>query len=320
MKVFISHSNKDSEIAINFSRFLNSINIDIITFCSSLTGMIDQGENFVEVIGRELSNSNVFIPLISTNYLKSKYCMIELGYAYSQCIRKSEQYSIFPFCLPPITKGQALLGTPLAHIQTASLNDKNELHNFVNVLLNKQLINESYISNHVIYDFVDKVNNIIMNNDNILGHAVLMTICSDINNPDAIQYTGNNGRNIINYNLFANKKTVRPDFISFVLKFPDTFNFYDFLCTNSNINLNFTLNNYTNSLTNIDVEFKYHETHQILKKFKIDLKPDTNIFSIPIKDMNVEGLKMISEICFVVWDKYMTEEEGMFSIENIQVK
>lgn len=187
------------------------------------------------------------------------------------------------------------------------------------MLLNKQLVNESYISNQVIYDFVDKVNNIIMNNDNILGHAVLMTICSDINNPDAIQHTENNGRSIINYNLFANKKNVRPDFISFVLKFPGTFNFYDFLCTNSNINLNFTLNNYTNSLTNIDVEFKYHETHQILKKFKIELKPDMNIFSIPIKDMNVEGLKMISEICFVVWDKYMTEE-GMFSIENIQVK
>lgn len=266
MKAFISHSSKDSEIALSFRRFLNSINIDINTFCSSLTGMIVQGENFVEVIEKELGDSNVFIPLISSNYLNSKYCMIELGYAYSKCIKNNEMYYILPFCLPPITKGDALLGTPLAHIQTAALNDKYELHNFVEMLLKKQLITESYISNQLIYDFVDDVNNVIMNNSNILGHAVLLPICSDMGNPDAVRHTADNEKNIINFNLFANKKNIRPDFISFVLKFPGTFNFYDFLCTNSDINLNFTLNNYTNSLTNIDVEFKYHETHQILKK------------------------------------------------------
>lgn len=282
--------------------------------------MINQGENFVKIIEKELNDSNVFMPLISSNYLSSKYCMIELGYAYSKCIKNKENYFILPFCVPPVTKGQALLDTPLSHIQTAAINDKGDIHNFITMLLKKHLIDESYISNDMIYEFVDSINNIIMNTDNILGHAVVIPTCSDMGNADAVQYMVDGKKNIVNFNLFANKKNIRPDFISLVLKFPGTFNFYDFLCTNANINLKFLLNNYTNSLTNIDVEFKYYETHQFLKRFKIDLKPDLNDISIPIKEMNVEGLKCISEICFVAWERYITEEEGMFTIENIQVK
>lgn len=80
------------------------------------------------------------------------------------------------------------------------------------------------------------------------------------------------------------------------------------------------LNNYTNSLTSIDIEFKYHESHQMLKSYKIKLKPDINDISILIREMNIEGLKQISEIYFVVWDPYITEIEGMFSVENIQVR
>ena len=36
--------------------------------------------------------------------------------------------------------------------------------------------------------------------------------------------------------------------------------------------------------------------------------------------MNIEGLILFSEICFVCRDAYIVEEEGMFSIENIRVK
>lgn len=129
-----------------------------------------------------------------------------------------------------------------------------------------------------------------------------------------------NDKHTVNFNLFANGKNERPDFISLVFKFPGTFNFYDFLNSNSNIKFVCMINNYTNSLTNIDIEFKYHESHQMLKSYKLVLNSGINNVEIPIKDMNVEGLKQISEICFVCWNSYITEVEGMFSIEQIQVK
>lgn len=58
----------------------------------------------------------------------------------------------------------------------------------------------------------------------------------------------------------------------------------------------------------------------MLRSYKLILESGINNVEIPIKDMNIEGLKQISEICFVCWDSYITEVEGMFSIEEIQVK
>ncbi len=320
MKFFISHSSKDSEIAKNFSMFLSNLSMDVEVFCTSLSGMIGQGENFVEIIQRELEDSDAFIPLISKNYLNSKYCMIELGFAYSRCVNQKDKYSIFPFCVYPITKSQALLDTPLSYLQTEPINDKAELRNFVNVLLKKNILSEVQITNEMIHSFVNKVNNIIMKTDNILSNAVILPTCSDGSNPDAIQHTLNGEKHIVNFNLNANKKNIRPEFISMVLKFPGTINFYDFLSSNANISLLCSIINYTESLTNIDIEFKYHETHQPLKTYKFKLYPGINNISIPIKEMNIEGLKQISEICFVAWERYIVEEEGMFIVENIQVR
>ena len=320
MKFFISHANKDEEIAKAFSNFLSNLDVNVNVFCSSQSGTIDQGDDFVKKIESELKQSDVFIPLISLNYIKSKYCLIELGYAYAKSAEFERRYFILPFCIAPITKSQALLGTPLAHLQTAALNDKVDVHNFLRVLIKNNLLEKSYAVNEDIIYFIDKMNNYIMKNENILGNAVPLPICSDGSNRDAIQHNEKDGKHIVNFNLFADGKNKRPDFISLVLKFPGLFNFYNFLISNADIKFYCLINNYTNSLTSIDIEFKYHESHQMLKSYKIELKPGINDISIPIRQMNIEGLKQISEICFVAWDPYITEIEGMFSVENIQVK
>lgn len=320
MKFFISHAAKDKEIAKSFSMFLNGLDINIEIFCSSIAGTIDQGDDFVKKIESELKNSDVFIPLISSNYIKSKYCLIELGYAYAKHTEYSKRYYILPFCVPPITRSQALLGTPLNHLQTIALNDKTDMHNFLRVLVKNNLLSEVYLTNTDVVQFINKINNCIMQNENILGNAVVLPICSDDRNRDAIQHNEKDGRHIVNFNLFANGKNERPSFISLVFKFPGTFNFYDFLISNADIKFCCLINNYTDSLTDIDIEFKYHETHQMLKSHRIHLMPGINEIFIPIRDMNVEGLKQITEICFVAWDSYIIEEEGTFLVENIQVK
>ena len=213
-----------------------------------------------------------------------------------------------------------MLGTPLSNLQTESLNDKIAVHNFIKSLVKNGFLSESQITNEDIIDFTSRINKIIMETGNILGNAIVLPICSDTSNPNAIMYNNDNTKHVVNFKLIANPQVERPDFISLVFKFPGTFNFHEFMLSNAEINFTCTINNYTDSLTNIDIEFKYHETHQMLKSHKIKLNPGVNNVIIPINGMNIEGLKQISEICFVAWRRYFNEDEGSFVIEDIQVK
>ncbi len=212
------------------------------------------------------------------------------------------------------------LETPLAHIQTSALNDKDDVQNFLRTLIKNNLMPESSIMNCDVFGFIAKVNNIIMKSENILGNAIILLICSEFDNPNAIRHTQDNNKHIVNFNLFANGENKRPEFISLVFKFPGTFDFYNFLQSNVDIKFLCEIYNYTDSLTDIEVEFKYHEPPQMLKSHKFKINQGVNNIEISIKDMNIEGLKQISEICFVCRDAYIVEEEGMFSIENIRVK
>lgn len=58
MKVFISHSSKDAEIAKCFSFFLKNLDMGVEVFCTSISGGISQGDDFVHCIEKELKNSD----------------------------------------------------------------------------------------------------------------------------------------------------------------------------------------------------------------------------------------------------------------------
>ena len=109
---------------------MKNCSFDAEIFCSGIPGIIDQGADFVTSIENGLKNSDVFIPLISRNYNQSKYCLIELGYAYAKSNSLNKGYHILPFCISPITRDEALLGTPLSHLNTALLNDTNDLQHY----------------------------------------------------------------------------------------------------------------------------------------------------------------------------------------------
>lgn len=67
-------------------------------------GSIKVGENFVEVIFEELDNGDIFIPIISEDY-------------------------IYSFALYPVMKGQALSGTLLMALQTGD--NEKDIYNFL---------------------------------------------------------------------------------------------------------------------------------------------------------------------------------------------
>lgn len=115
MRIFVSHASKNGEIVLKFAKLLEMVSSDIEVFCSSEKESIMVGMNFVKTIFTELQKSDLFIPIISKEYYESRFCMIELGvafsYLYNQYNNRGEEY-IFPFVISPVQKGEALSNTP----------------------------------------------------------------------------------------------------------------------------------------------------------------------------------------------------------------
>lgn len=79
--VFISHSSDNSEIAEQLTNLLRNIGIsgDQI-FCSSVLGQgVDNGEKLNDTIHNSLKSAKVIIYILSDAFLRSSYCLEELG-------------------------------------------------------------------------------------------------------------------------------------------------------------------------------------------------------------------------------------------------
>jgi len=81
-----------------------------------------------------------------------------------------------------------------------------------------------------------------------------------------------------------------------------------------------TVNNFTNSITDINVEFKYSNNLQKLYTYKYKITAGENKIYIPLAKMKSQALQEISEICFVVWNNQFIESEGMFELRNIALR
>lgn len=100
MKIFISHSHIDSDIANALVDFLTQgIGVEhSAIFCSSSDGKdVPLGLNFNEYILNKLQGEDAeVLCVVSNNYYNSKYCLYELGAAWGLC-RK-----ITPILIPPM--------------------------------------------------------------------------------------------------------------------------------------------------------------------------------------------------------------------------
>ena len=82
--IFISHSTKNGELVEQFVEFLKlGMGIENSRiFCTSENGTLPTGRHFVEIIKREVQKREMVIVLITPEYLKSRFCMMELGAAW----------------------------------------------------------------------------------------------------------------------------------------------------------------------------------------------------------------------------------------------
>lgn len=329
MRFFISHSSKNGDIVLRFAKLLESISSEIEVFCSSEKGSISVGTDFVEKIFQELSASNVFIPIISKEYYESKFCMIELGVAYSyystKYKTKGEDY-IFPFALYPVQKGYALSGTPLVNIQTGDITDENDIHSFLEYLSSEKGIVIGAGTNRRIHTFVNEVDQIALYQQNILETAKVNSFFDDSifykHREDIIYHGVTKDTIVVNYNMnpYEIDNAKRPNFISIVLGFVDKLDLGRYLELNLNAELKMTLTSFTNSLKRIFIEFKYSDTNRILETFEIPIVYGDNEIRIPLEKMKSKAMKEVSEICFVIHPDDVVEDEGMYKISDIKIE
>ena len=328
MRIFISHSIKNEKIVLKFAEFLESINSEIEVFCSSEKGSIGTGKNFVKTIFDELDACDLFIPVLSREYYESKFCMIELGVAYSYLIKKyksnGEDY-IFPYALYPVTKSQALAGTPMMNIQVGEINDKEDIRSLLEYIDLERKIHIGAGANRKLHALITEIDQILLKNQNIIEMANIGTYFDDKIDfrckEDIVKYSIKDNAIVVNYNMnpYEKENVKYPNFISMVLGFPDKIDLGRYLDFNDEAEFNFLLTSFTHSLTRIFVEFKHSDGIRPLGTMEFQINYGENKIHIPLKKMQSKALGQIAEICFVIHPADVLEKEGMFQISEITI-
>ena len=135
-KIFISYCTKNKELAEAFIEFLQ-LGMGIAKqdiFCTAYLEMLETGGKFSEKIRQQLQNCEAFVSLITEEYLKSAFCLVEMGAAWGQNKR------FFPLVTVPF---ESLNHTPFQGIQMRPL-DSIEALSAVYDEFHKQGILESY--------------------------------------------------------------------------------------------------------------------------------------------------------------------------------
>ena len=317
MKLFISHSGKDAELAIQFKNFLERSSIDIRAFCSSAND-IPHSSDYVKYIDDMLDDCDYFVPILSTNYVKSKYCLIELGYAYSALVHKKTNW-IKPFILPD--GKNALVDTPLSRIWYYELLSSDHMRRFMNALMDDG-ISVINISDNII-DFEEKVHASYLKTANLFLDSELIGCCADPGIKDAVICSMSNDNSFtLNYQFRDISSNEWPDFISAVFRFYNSINLFNYYSSDNNIKLHFDVDNYTDSLTALQIEFQTSFNRVVGQPYVIKLHTRETHVEIPISvyGMYSRDLQEINSICFVIKKDSFKENEGSIMIKNISIE
>lgn len=121
-RLFISHSTLDQEELTPFIEFLRlgmGISAEDI-FCTSTGGVLPTGQPFIERIRGALLDCRQVLCFLTPNYLKSKFCLAEMGAAWFQ------QGKILPLLVSPLTV-RDLNDTPLMGLQVLQREEQRDL-------------------------------------------------------------------------------------------------------------------------------------------------------------------------------------------------
>ena len=130
--VFISHAAKNGALVEEFVDLLHvgiGVHPDDL-FCSSLPGMnIPTGAAFVSHVKAQVTNPDLVLLIISSEFLKSQFCQHEVGASWALSL------PIYPMIVPPLD--YADMRGVLAGTQMAKLGDKESLNDLRDDLTEK---------------------------------------------------------------------------------------------------------------------------------------------------------------------------------------
>lgn len=327
MKVFLSHSSKDKEIALLLQELIESCGDYTYVFCSSDEGAIPVAKNFVDFIFSELDKSDIFIPLLTVDYYKSRFCMTELGAAVSYLYQKYNMNGgdyIYPFCVSPITPGSALEGTPISVIEAGDILNRTQIRQLLTDTLKTHTAVNSKIDSfiHEITSIITQKNGLPEQASSIFscaaGENVYVKNWSDFSN-SSLSVDKKEISTSFNFNPYELKNPNKPDFVSTVIQFVDNIDLYRYINVRPNAEFKFTFNNFTQSIRRITVELKYGNNKILFDPYVHEVGKGKTECSFPLSNYMCEKLREINEICFVVRESDIVEDEGTYIIENIRI-
>lgn len=151
--IFISHSTKDKNLVGNIIELLQGgmgIGSERI-FCTSINGNLPTGEDFIQIIKDNMQECDVVLAIITPNYLKSNFCMMELGAAWIS------SQTLFPILANGIDFND-LDNTPLKKTQMRKCENGEDWHTIYDELLKYGVISipKSYYVGNKIAEFLNK--------------------------------------------------------------------------------------------------------------------------------------------------------------------
>ena len=132
-KIFVSYSSKDEELVDRFLEFLMrgmGVSEDDI-FCTRLAGTLPAGTDFLARIRTELRENGIVIPLITPNYMKSEFCLMELGASWALSGDGGKRF--YPVLAETMTY-ESMNHTPLKNIQMLRIDRRQDLGDLYDLL------------------------------------------------------------------------------------------------------------------------------------------------------------------------------------------
>lgn len=133
-KIFISHSTKDAKL-VNKLMDLLQIQFGLTRtnfFCTSDYEL--QAGNWINQIRLGMQESSLILPVITPNYLESKFCLCELGAAWVN------EQNLVPVIIPPLNYNTALSETPYrSWQQTHTLDSTKAIYGLWDEFANRKI-------------------------------------------------------------------------------------------------------------------------------------------------------------------------------------
>ena len=324
MKAFISYSSANDWMLVDFFKLIKGANPDFDFFCS-FEGKIKPGDNYREIIFRNLKRSDVFIAILSQEYWKSKYCIIELGAAYERyCFDETHSLRIIPLLLPPLSKERALSNTPLGDLEVKQLSDAKDMLSFVHFIADEKHKEYAVDMDISVAAFINFINQHVLSQQSLFSKVNIDVFFDErpgytYSKPDVISIDKNEDDEMhVTFDL--NKPGYVPSFASLAMMYYDELNLNEYLKYDTDAVLRCDIDNTQKVLNTISIELKYGDNNIKIIDEEFRLNEGQNALEISLGKYDTKRLSEISQICFVIHPESMNKKNGEITISNLKIE